>query len=99
VTLPAITPTSSFPAATRSAESRSVLAVVRRTLSALKAPLAVAAAGLAAEYALRKLVNRGMAALVRNARPEPLAALARVPSARRIVITEFVVREQVRRFR
>ena len=69
----------------------------RRALPALRASLAVAAAGLAAEYALRALANRAFATLVASRDVVPIVAPAAVRT--RTVVTEFVIRERIRRVR
>ncbi len=71
--------------------------LARRALPAVRASLAVAAAGIAAEYALRALANRAFATLLASRDVLPIAAPAATRT--RIVVTEFVIRERIRRVR
>jgi hypothetical protein len=71
---------------------------VRDAIHAVPASLAVAVAGITVEYAARLIVKH---ALSPRAAQESAAALAEVlpPVPTRIVVTEIVVRERVRRIR
>jgi len=75
-----------------------VPAAPHRLLPAVRGSVAVVAAGLAAEVALRTLANRALAALTAVIRPAaPLAGAAGRVS--RTVVTEIVVEERFRRSR
>lgn len=67
-----------------------------RLAPVVQATLVAAAAGLGVELALRSVATRAMGALGRNA---VSVAPASVVGTTRTVVTEFVIRERVRRFR
>lgn len=71
------------------------LPVVTRLVPVVQATLVAAAAGLGVEMALRPLAARALGALSRGASAAPTA----VAGTTRTVVTEFVIRERVRRFR
>jgi hypothetical protein len=79
-------------------------ALARRALPAVRASLAVVAAGLATEYALRSLARRVLEPGSRPQSNEPesraVAPLSGAVMVRtRTVVTEFVIRERIRRVR
>ncbi len=74
---------------------RGLRALASRMTPAVQATVAVAATGLAAEYALRGLANRALAMVATGRKP----LLPSVAVGQRVVVTEWSVREQVRRVR
>ncbi len=72
---------------------RSLTSPSRRLMPVVRASMAVAAVGLAAEYGLRMLANRALRALVGTSTAVPLATPARASDLIRTVVTEVVVRE------
>lgn len=67
-----------------------------RALPVVRGSVALVAAGLAAEFALRALANRALTALTAATRPAVPVAEA-TGRMSRIVVTEIVVRERFRR--
>lgn len=71
------------------------LPAVARLAPVVQATLVAAAAGLGVELALRSVATRALGALGRGASAAPGA----MAGTTRTIVTEFVIRERVRRFR
>jgi hypothetical protein len=71
--------------------------LARRAFPAMRASLTVVAVGVAVEYALRALANRAFATVLASREVLPIAAP--VAMRTRVVVTEFVIRERIRRVR
>ena len=75
-----------------------VRALVQSVLPAMGTSLAVAAATIATEYALRALVSRAQPSLPVERNPAALReTLPTIPA--RVIVTEFIVQERIRRIR
>jgi hypothetical protein len=75
-----------------------VRALITRALPAMRSSFAVAITGVAAEYALRALVRYAMSIrAVERAAPTLTDVLPVVPT--RVIVTEVIIRERVRRLR
>jgi hypothetical protein len=72
-------------------------ALVRSTIRAVPASLAVAVAGVTVEYAVRLLVKHAMSRVAQQSAAALAEALPPIPT--RVVVTEIIVRERVRRSR
>ena len=78
-----------------SVPTRALPSVGVRLAPVVQATLVTAAAGLGVELALRSVATRALTALGRGAVATPTA----VAGTTRTVVTEFLIRERVRRFR